>query len=442
MSMDDNLNLFSLVDEEEKSAPNKKRGSKLDVVEMGYKQAHTVTWQELFEGFDTIHAITFSSGLNFVYQLLDMFDHAEIIFGCEHILSSSMNQIIAYQDKLIERMREQSSEKMNDLLARMDKGEVRFYVSRGTVSHEKLYLLEAADGRKRVITGSANMSYHAFGGMQRENICFVDGDEAYDWYYSVFQSLLEESSDEITMKALQYADAGENIDELPIAGTIKANKVFVIEPTETTADDASEVKFILDVHNLADKRKPYMPKQDKKTSKQGKTIISAAQIVKLRRQIQNEKIKEKELRSEYPQLIIDADKQSATLNGEALNLHPTEEEIRHDVGLFRDYMDGYSRFPGDYEGMQYRYFEFANWFFCSPLMATMRDMAARFDQQRLPYPVFGLVYGQSKAGKTSFLETLLKMMIGQKPKISAPDFTRSGIENLKTNRARGPDHCR
>ena len=32
MSMDDNLNLFSLVDEEEKSAPNKKRGSKLDVV--------------------------------------------------------------------------------------------------------------------------------------------------------------------------------------------------------------------------------------------------------------------------------------------------------------------------------------------------------------------------------------------------------------------------
>ncbi len=75
--------------------------------------------------------------------------------------------------------------------------------------------------------------YHAFGGVQRENICFVDGDEAYDWYYSVFQSLLEESSDEITTKALQCADAGENIDELPIAGTIKANKVFVIEPTET-----------------------------------------------------------------------------------------------------------------------------------------------------------------------------------------------------------------
>ena len=64
-------------------------------------------------------------------------------------------------------------------------------------------------------------------------------------------------------------------------------------------------------------------------------------------------------------------------------------------------------------------------------MACMRDMAVRYNQNLLPYPVFGLVYGQSKAGKTSFLETLLKMMIGQKPKLSAPDFTRSGIEKLK-----------
>ena len=81
--------------------------------------------------------------------------------------------------------------------------------------------------------------------------------------------------------------------------------------------------------------------------------------------------------------------------------------------------------------MQRRYFEFANWFFCSPFMGIMRDMAIRYNQKTLPYPVFGLVYGQSKAGKTSFLETLLKMMIGQKTKISAPDFTRSSIEGLK-----------
>ena len=49
----------------------------------------------------------------------------------------------------------------------------------------------------------------------------------------------------------------------------------------------------------------------------------------------------------------------------------------------------------------------------------------------LPYPVFGVIYGQSKAGKTSFLDTLLLMMIGQKLRLSASNFTRSSIDSLK-----------
>ena len=119
------------------------------------------------------------------------------------------------------------------------------------------------------------------------------------------------------------------------------------------------------------------------------------------------------------------------LNDQEVDLNHDAEDVRHDVELFLKYMDGYNKFHGDVSGMQRRYYEFANWFFCTPFMACMRDMAIRYNQNTLPYPVFGLVYGQSKAGKTSFLETLLKMMIGQKTKLSAPDFTRSSIEGLK-----------
>jgi hypothetical protein len=64
-------------------------------------------------------------------------------------------------------------------------------------------------------------------------------------------------------------------------------------------------------------------------------------------------------------------------------------------------------------------------------MARLRYEAILNNQNLLPYPVFGLVYGQSKAGKTSFLETLVKMMIGEKTKLSAVEFTRSSIEQLK-----------
>jgi hypothetical protein len=96
-------------------------------------------------------------------------------------------------------------------------------------------------------------------------------------------------------------------------------------------------------------------------------------------------------------------------------------------------MRGYEKFHGDVTALQSRYYEFAVWFFATPFFAYLRSRAVLYNQNLLPYPVFGLVYGQSKAGKTTFLETLLKMMIGQKTKIPAPEFTRSAIEQLKRN---------
>ena len=417
--VDGALSLFDIVE------PKEITGPKVDVVRLDYVTAEPMTWQELFEGYQKLRAITFSSGINFVYNLLEMFEDAEIIFGCESVMSFSMQEIMAYQNQILERMRETASNSRQIILDRIDNGSVRFFVAHTQLSHEKIYLLEANDGRKRVVMGSANLSYNAFGGIQRENICCIDGEAAFDWYMGCYEELKENSTDEISLKAFTTADLSENIDALPISETVKTKKAVVIEPTASNTED---VQFILDTHRLAKELAPVMPKSDKKF---GKTMIVPDVITKIRRQRIEEAVKEKELRSEYPQLIVDAERQTVTLNGDELNLVPSQEDIALDVELFLKYMDGYSQFHGDYEGMQYRYFEFANWFFCSPFMAVMRDMAARFNQNKLPYPVFGLVYGQSKAGKTSFLETLLKMMIGQKPKISAPDFTRSSIENLK-----------
>ena len=96
--MNDQIDMMSLFDNEGNVATGR---TKLDVVQMDYRQAHSMTWQELFSGFDSIRAITFSSGINFVYQLLDMFETAEVIFGYEGVLSFSVQEIFAYQGKLI-----------------------------------------------------------------------------------------------------------------------------------------------------------------------------------------------------------------------------------------------------------------------------------------------------------------------------------------------------
>ena len=414
---------ISMFDKQEEFSANVSQ--KLEVVKLNYDHVERMTWEELFTGYDTLKAITFSSGINFVYRLLDMFASSEIIFGCEEVLSYSLQEIMAYQGKLIERLNKQSGTAKDKLLGRIADGTLHLYVARNQLSHEKIYLLSAQDGRKRVIMGSANMSYNAFGGRQRENICYIDGDAAYDWYLDNFESLKSESSDEISRKALVSANLKENIDELPISETVHVKKAVVIEPV---TENKETVEFVLDVRNEAIKLKPNLPKLEKSGSK---IYLAPEHIHKIRKHVESEAIREKEQRAVYPHLVVDADKTEVRLNDELLNLNPSAEEVKNDVDLFLRYMDGYSQFHGDNIGMQYRYYEFANWFFCSPFMAVMRDYAARYDQNRLPYPVFGLLYGQSKAGKTSFLETLLKMMIGQKPKISAPDFTRSAIDGLK-----------
>lgn len=421
--MMENLSLFDLEDVQQEQMQQKYAGN-LDVVKMEFLEAETLSWKDLFSGFDTLYAVTYSSGIEFCYQLLEMFQQAEIILGCDEVISYSLQEIMAYQCKTIERLRQSASKRKLDLVARIDNGSLRFYVARNVLSHEKIYLLSAQDGRKRVVMGSANMSFAAFGGKQRENISYVDGDKAYDWYWDCYCQLREDCTDQIAKDALLCADDAENLDKLPIARTVQVKKALVLQPVPEAKE---EVRFVLDVKNLAAKFAPAVPKPDKK----GRLMLHPEKMKTIRRQVVADKTKEKELQSEYPQLEVFPEEGLVRLNDVALDLQPSREEVAKDIGLFLQYMDGYEKFYGDVKGMQRRYFAFANWFFCSPFMASMRDMAVRYNQNLLPYPVFGLVYGQSKAGKTSFLETLLKMMIGQKTKLPAPDFTRSSIEKLK-----------
>ena len=394
----------------------------LNVVRLDFIEGVAMTWKELFDGFDELHAITFSSGIGFIAKLIGLFDKAEIIFGCEQVMSYSLNEVMAFQTELLNRIRSDNSK--DKLIDRVQDGSLKLLVARGKMSHEKIYLLSAQDGRKRVIMGSANMSYQAFSGKQRENISFIDGDDAYEWYYSVYESLKADSTDEITEKAIMIADCESGMDELPISHTVKIKKALAIVPDNTGIDD---IEFALNVKNISANIKPVLPKAEKR----GKIVLSPTSVTMMKTRAKEAKEKEKEKRMEFPQLVIDIDKRSVALNGSILNLSPADEDIKNDIEFWLQYMDGYKMFHGDHEYMQKRYYEFANWFFCSPFMAVMRDTASRYNQNLLPYPIFGLVYGQSKAGKTSFLETLLKMMIGQKTTMAAPEFTRKTIDGLR-----------
>ncbi len=401
-----------------------KNSIKLDVVKLEFDEAQSLTWIELFSGFNKLYAITYSSAIGFISELIDMFEHAEIIFGYEGVIEYRLHEIMAYQQRIIESLQEKAGKASNKLASRIDNKSLELFVANKKLSHEKIYILESNDGRKRIIMGSANLSYSAFKGTQRENIAYIDGDKAFDWYFNTFIELKSNSSSEITKKALAIDDFAEDIDELPIFEKVKIQKAMIIEKEVADSDN---VKFVLSVDNLAKNYKQSIPPAERSQ----KVLLSPEKVTLFRRRvIENRKI-DQEKKSVYPALIIDYDNKKATLNDNELDLIPDKLEIKRDVDLFLEYMKGYEKFYGDVEEMQNKYYSFAVWFLTTPFMAALRIACERNNRNSLPYPVFGLIYGKSKAGKTSFLETLLKMMIGQKTKLVAPDFTRSNIDALK-----------
>jgi len=84
--MNDNVSLFgmhmqmTLID----TAESRKQ---LDVVKADFIEVESLSWEALFDGFDTLYAITYSSGIDFICKMLKKFSHAEIIFGFDEILS-------------------------------------------------------------------------------------------------------------------------------------------------------------------------------------------------------------------------------------------------------------------------------------------------------------------------------------------------------------------
>ncbi|MCL1880938.1 MAG: hypothetical protein FWF76_02035 [Oscillospiraceae bacterium] len=108
--MNSTLSLFDLEEQEQLSLTDSTdtKGN-LDVVKAEFIETESLTWEQLFDGFDTLYAITYSSGVDFICKVLKKFDKAEIIFGYDEVMSYNLQEIMAYQSKTIERIKEKSS---------------------------------------------------------------------------------------------------------------------------------------------------------------------------------------------------------------------------------------------------------------------------------------------------------------------------------------------
>jgi len=407
-------------------------------------------WQDLFDGYTTLKAITFSSSMEFLLRLAERFEDMEVVLGSERILTrqhlalaqaSQTVQDYGFADALIDQ--KALTEALGRLLGRSGRalldrvagGTLRFRLLRGRPSHEKLYLLSGPSGH-RVLTGSANLSVAAFEGRQQELNVVFDGEAAwavFDGYYARDwkDSVPVEPDALVTERAGGERVARETaltLEEVPIVRVLKAGLALVDAPARAVpagfAGDALRTAAALG----AELKDLVLPKD-----KAGRTVVNAASVLRVLRNHQARPVGDA-AEDRIPRAEIDVQTGVVHLEG-AVWLRPDEivpaADIARDARLIVDYIGSFLHFFGNGAGAVEVYWAFLVWLYGAPLAPHLRQAAIPAGIDPWVYPVYAVLYGRSSGGKTLFTRIAARSMFGFEKMIRSGQFTANRALGLR-----------
>jgi hypothetical protein len=415
---------------------------------LSHRQA---SWEELFEGYSSLKAITFSSSIEFLVRLAGQFTDMEVVFGSERILSKehlalaqASHTIEAYgfadaladQKALVEALGRLLGSGGQRLVARVAEGSLRFRLLRGRPSHEKLYLLAGARG-KRVVTGSANLSLAAFEGRQHEVHVAFDGDPTWTLFEGYYQRDWKDSVPVAPDALIAQGPAGAPprpretplaLEEIPIVRVLNAGLAIVDQPGRPMpagfAADALRAAAALgaELKDLA------LPKD-----RAGRTVVNAGSILRVLRSHQARPVAEAG-EDRIPRAEIDFASGIVRLDG-AVWLRPEETippaEVAADARILVDYLASFLAFFGNSAGAVEVYWAFLVWLYAAPAAPHLRQAAIPAGIDPWVYPVYAVLYGRSSGGKTLFTRIAARSMFGFEKMIRSGQFTANRALGLR-----------
>lgn len=400
------------------------KDGQIRVSEMSYISSKMSTWEEIFSGYNEIKVMTFSYSLPFISKVMKLYERGEVIVGFDHLVGKDLADLFALQEYSTNYIC-----KNRYLQERIEDETLKFYVVNDLVSHQKVYLLKADSGKVRTILSSGNISEKAWSGEQIENYVVCDDISCYENYLQAYALLKELSTDKIAKDAKPIKEDKENVDKLPVFQKIKSEHAVVIH----TDNIENDKEYVFHAQKLSKDWEARIKSVKIEPSIEGKILIDAHKLAVLLGSIKKEVKEKKEVQKINPQLVIDYENRSMTYNENLFNLNPDINLVKNDIANLVEYMNGFGSFTGDTFRLKTAYWKVMNYMFLSPFIAIFRYIAVQNGYDTRFFPMYMLIYGDSDAGKTKFIETTQKMMFGKIPrKVAKENFSNKPMASLKT----------
>lgn len=391
-----------------------------------------MTPTELFSGFDTIKAISFSYDINFIDSIMDNFSYGEIILGADFLVQKDekITNLMAevYTNSYEAGQAIKSHKRLSDMLAA---GDILFRTPAFVLDHRKIYLLKSDEGRTRVITSSANMTKRAWNGEQMEFYEYDDSAYCYEEYEKDFETIWNDSQ-EIPYSVISSKKSDDLVDGNAILKGVKdTGKTVVLQNTveNITCDD---VKYVIDHDRIREEYKTLLAGLNTKCKNGVFEIVpKVVEKIEHKKRSINLKIKVNKTTEAYPSLVIDFGNKEAKLNDENLDLNPTKDEVCQDIDQFIKLFNNFDQFIGDTEKLKEAHFKMINAIFSSPFVAKLRCTAKIKGIGTLSLPLFLTAASRTaNCGKTFVVTAALKMMTGKD--LTAYNAERFRKDNIRT----------
>lgn len=429
--MDEQQNQFTVIKNEELNDENILRCFRTEL-----KSIDNMTLDDLFSGFNTIKAITFSYDITFINEIMENFDYGEVILGGNFLIQKDTK----LQDLLAEictnAYEAGRTIKNHAKLAKMlSDGDIEFRTPSFTLDHRKIYMLKSDDGRTRVIKGSANMSKKAWNNDHIEYYEYDDSEKCYNTYVEDFETAWDMSR-AITMDVISSKRSDDLVSGNAILKDVKeTGKTIVLQQPEADIS-IDNIKYAIDHDAIKEEYKAVLNGINPK-AKNGLFEIVPKMIEKIehnQKKLIQKKIKVNNITEKYPSLSMDLYNRQAFLNDTEMNLNPSADEVKHDIDEIINIFNNFNQFvASDTKKLKKVHYKLMNAIFCSPFNAKFRCTAKVKGIPTSSLPMFALISSEtSNSGKSFMVKAALKMMTGKEiDAVKSCDYSK---DNIRTTR--------